>query len=198
MVLSEYNPDWADQFESIRAILQNKLSVIVFKIEHVGSTSIKGLPAKQIIDIDLITPPNVSSELITKKLSELGYEHSADSVFEGKEIYFRSVDTVNNPVLDSIIHNLNAYPEDSLELERQILFRDYLRINQDGCIAYGKLKRKIAERAGQDVKNKIRQKKLRQENLFIQLLKKQEKQSGRFAVMFYLNTIQNGMNNSGR
>lgn len=152
MVLSEYNPDWADQFESIRAILQNKLSVIVFKIEHVGSTSIKGLPAKQIIDIDLITPPNVSSELITKKLSELGYEHSADSVFEGKEIYFRSVDTVNNPVLDSIIHNLNAYPEDSLELERQILFRDYLRINQDGCIAYGKLKRKIAERAGQDVK----------------------------------------------
>lgn len=155
MVLSEYNPDWADQFESIRAILQNKLSGIVFRIEHVGSTSIRDLSAKPKIDIQIVIPKGISLNVIIEKLAELGYRHEGDLGCEGREAFDRKDKTVYNSTLDNITHNLYASPENNKELERQILFRDYLRINEEGRIAYEKLKQDIAERAGQNVKKYV-------------------------------------------
>jgi GrpB-like predicted nucleotidyltransferase (UPF0157 family) len=73
MVLSKYNPEWPKQFESIKSILQKQLAGIVFRIEHVGSTSIKDLSAKPKIDIDIVVPKDVSLEVIKEKLGEIGY-----------------------------------------------------------------------------------------------------------------------------
>ena len=151
MVLSEYNPEWSIHFEKIKSILEEKLSGIVYRIEHVGSTSIKGLSAKPKIDIDIVIPKNVSLEIIKEKLAELGYHHSGDLGVEGREVFDRAKDKkIYNDTLDSIVHNLYACPEDNAELERQILFRDYLRNNNEALLEYEKLKQGIAERAGQD------------------------------------------------
>lgn len=155
MVLSEYNPGWPDQFEMIKSILLTKLSGIVFRIEHVGSTSIKDLSAKPKIDIDIVIPKGISLDLINEKLAELGYTHEGDLGCEGREAYNRKNKTNYNFILDTITHNLYACPEDNLELERQILFRDYLRDNAEARLAYEKLKQDIAERSGQDVKKYV-------------------------------------------
>ncbi len=153
MVLSEYNPDWTDQFEKIKSVLLTKLSGIIFRIEHVGSTSVKGLSAKPVIDIDIVIPIGISLETIKDKLSELGYFHRGDLDVKGREAFGRSNDKdLCDPVLDTIKHHLYACQEDNLELERHLLFRDYLRAYPDARLAYESLKKDIAEKSGQDVK----------------------------------------------
>ena len=53
-----HDPTWATQFATQKALLGTILSGIAFhSIEHVGSTSIPGLLAKPVLDIDIITPP---------------------------------------------------------------------------------------------------------------------------------------------
>lgn len=153
MVLSEYNPEWTNQFEKIKSILVTKLSGIIFRIEHVGSTSIKDLSAKPVIDIDIVIPKGISLEVIKEKLSELGYYHRGDLDIKGREVFDRLKDKkFYNSTLDTVRHNLYACSEDNLELERHILFRDYLRTNPEARLAYESLKKDIAERSGQEVK----------------------------------------------
>ncbi|OAL49762.1 UPF0157-domain-containing protein [Pyrenochaeta sp. DS3sAY3a] len=54
----EYDPTWADHFERIKSQLIAALSTVpILSIEHVGSTSIPGLAAKPIIDIDIVVTP---------------------------------------------------------------------------------------------------------------------------------------------
>lgn len=154
MVLSEYNELWPEQFENIKNILLNKFSGIVFRIEHVGSTSVKELSAKPKLDIDIVIPKEVSFEVIKEKLSELGYFHRGDLDVEGREVFDRN-NSVYDVVLDNITHNLYACYEDNIELERHLLFRDYLRSNSEARLEYERLKKDIAERSGQDVKKYV-------------------------------------------
>ena len=156
MVLSEYNLDWTDQFEKIKSVLLTSLSGIIFRIEHVGSTSVRDLSAKPVIDIDIVIPKGISLEVIIEKLSVLGYYHRGDLDVKGREAFGRLKDKeFYNSTLDTIRHNLYACPEDNLELERHLLFRDYLRANPETRLAYESLKKDIAERSGQDLKTYV-------------------------------------------
>ena len=50
----EYDPTWPSQFETIKSELERTLhNVPHLGIEHVGSTSIVGMCAKPVIDIDI-------------------------------------------------------------------------------------------------------------------------------------------------
>ncbi|MBK8550339.1 MAG: GrpB family protein [Ignavibacteria bacterium] len=156
MVLSQYNPEWPNQFVKIKSILLTGLEGTVFRIEHVGSTSVKGLSAKPKIDMDIVIPQEVPFEVIREKLAGLGYYHRGDLDVPGREVFDRVNDKkFYDPVLDKIVHNLYACYEDNIELERHVLFRDYIRGNPEARIAYEKLKQDIAERSGQDVKKYV-------------------------------------------
>jgi len=149
LVLSPYNPDWAKQFEAISLVLKNKLNGNIIGIEHVGSTSVKDLSAKPILDMDIVIPAGIDFNLIKEKLEELGYSHVGDLDVKGREVFKRLKEKkIHHSLLDTIAHNLYACYEDSIELERHILFRDYLRANEVARIAYEKLKEDIVERAG--------------------------------------------------
>ncbi len=180
MVLSKYNPDWTNQFESIRAILQKQLDGIVFRIEHVGSTSIKDLSAKPKIDMDIVIPKDVSFEIIKDKLAELDYFHRGDLDVKGREVFDRKKDRgSDDPVLDTIVHNLYACYEDNAELERQILFRDYLRANPEARLAYEKIKQDIAERSGQDTKKYVMAKETEAQEFVYSIVEKARKSLGK-------------------
>ena len=55
VVVQSYDKTWADDFVAIRDELNTVLSDLVLGIEHVGSTSVEGLSAKPIIDIELFS-----------------------------------------------------------------------------------------------------------------------------------------------
>jgi len=66
MVIEKFNENWIKQFVLIKDVLKENLSKII-SIEHVGSTSIKGMYAKPIIDIDIISYSNL--KIKNKKLT---------------------------------------------------------------------------------------------------------------------------------
>jgi len=51
VVLSDYDPNWEEQFLDEKRSIQEAIDPAILGIEHIGSTSIKGLKAKPIIDI---------------------------------------------------------------------------------------------------------------------------------------------------
>lgn len=156
MILSEYDPKWPEQYLIISNIIQKKLTGIVFRIEHVGSTSVPGMYAKPKIDIDIVIPIGTSFEIVKRKLSELGYFHRGDLGITGREAFGRNGEPeLYNETLDTIKHNLYACYEDNVELENHLLFRDYIRTHRDAFETYEKLKLEIANRVDQDYRKYV-------------------------------------------
>ena len=61
VVVVPYDPEWPRRFEALRVPIWNALRGVAIAIEHVGSTSVPGLAAKPVIDIDVIVPSDSAS-----------------------------------------------------------------------------------------------------------------------------------------
>ncbi|GAB3569844.1 GrpB family protein [Spirosoma luteolum] len=152
MLIVDYSPNWPRAFVAIQTVLATALTHIDLRIEHVGSTAVAGLAAKPIIDIDLLLGPSVDLSTVADRLAPLGYVHVGDQGIPGRAVFRRPPGPTPHPILDTIPHHLYAGPTNSPELNRHLLFRDYLRQHPADCRAYARLKRDLAERAGQDRK----------------------------------------------
>jgi GrpB-like predicted nucleotidyltransferase (UPF0157 family) len=74
LIVVPYDPEWPATFEAIRGHLQQVLhGVEVLDIEHVGSTSVPGLAAKPIIDIDIVVD-RAHVDAASRALEAAGYE----------------------------------------------------------------------------------------------------------------------------
>jgi GrpB-like predicted nucleotidyltransferase (UPF0157 family) len=73
IILEEHNEQWSDNYEKESKLLWENLDVDVFRIHHIGSTSIKGLLAKPTIDILVEVGMNASSEAIIESMKKIGY-----------------------------------------------------------------------------------------------------------------------------
>ncbi len=144
LLLQDYNPEWNNHFQSIKKVLHNTLGAIVINIEHIGSTSVPGLAAKPIIDIDMVYHSEREFEAIKERLSHIGYFHNGDQGIPKREAFKRKCSSGKHPVLDEINHHLYACPSDSEELQRHLLFRDFLRKNSEAKHHYQALKFEIA------------------------------------------------------
>lgn len=150
MLLIEHQEKWSTDFDQIKQLLLDQLTRDVkIQIEHVGSTSISGMPAKPIIDIDIIYQSDF--EKIKVNLEEIGYCHNGNQGIEDREVFKRTSEG-NHPILDTIEHHLYVCYEGSDELKRHLLFRDKLRKDKELAKEYAELKLHLAARANQDRK----------------------------------------------
>ncbi len=75
-----YDKKWKQAFLDIKVELETALGLkpapgaLALSIEHVGSTSVEGLAAKPIIDIDVVVKPE-DVEAAIKALAAIAYEH---------------------------------------------------------------------------------------------------------------------------
>ena len=126
MLIVPYDPIWINDFEQIASTLSTTLNGLICGIEHVGSTSIPNLAAKPIIDIDLVYIEQESFENIKNRLESIGYIHKGNQGMKDREVFKRNL-IQNNPILDQISHHLYVCKNNSIELQRHLLFRDYLK-----------------------------------------------------------------------
>ena len=148
MVVELYNEKWPEMFNDIKSILSKALTHYE-SIEHIGSTSIPGMIAKPIIDIDIIIENEGSFEIVKKELGMLGYEHVGDQEIPGREV-FKRIETINQPILNHIKHHLYVCVIDSQELKRHIMFRDRLRNSESLRNQYNEIKEEILKRVGEN------------------------------------------------
>ncbi len=146
MVIVNYDEKWPDDFLKIKEELQKVISTPC-EVEHVGSTSIPGMKAKPIIDIDVGLDNWADFETLKKALAEIGYEHEGDRGIKGREAFCRN-GKVHNDILDSVAHHLYVCSVDNEEFRRHILFRDYLRKHTEARDRYNQIKEEILSKVG--------------------------------------------------
>ncbi|MGO9946998.1 MAG: GrpB family protein [Steroidobacteraceae bacterium] len=138
----DYDPSWPVQFEALRLRLAPAVGSIAAAVEHVGSTSVPGLAAKPIIDMDLVVESVADVMLAIERLKSLGYLHQGNLGIEGREAFA----SPSGPAA----HHLYVCVQGSTALENHLTIRDYLRLHADAAAAYGALKRGLAERFATD------------------------------------------------
>ncbi len=158
MLIQPYNPKWTIDFLNIKEIIDENIDYVNIEIEHIGSTSIPGLAAKNIIDIDIIYFDEDQFHQVVSGLNLIGYKHVGDQGIVGREVFKREPSKEPHKVLDKIRHHLYVCHFQNVELKRHLLFRDYLRTHEKERNEYQKLKLKIAEMSGQDRKEYARMK----------------------------------------
>ena len=138
VVVEPYNEEWKSDFIVIRDELDTVLKDIVLRIEHVGSTSVEGLSAKPVIDIDVVIKDATVLPDVISALQTIGYFHEGDLGIPGREAFkYEGKEHLRK-------HHLYVCSQDSEELKRHITFRDYLRSNPDAVEEYSKIKEEAA------------------------------------------------------
>lgn len=133
--ISSYKEDWPRKFEKIIAYLKTFLPEYC-EFHHIGSTSIPGMPAKDIIDID-VEHDHGDLAMIVNCLQKAGYEHLGDLGITGREA-FKTIPDLHAALLPE--HHLYACETGAHELQKHLSYRDYLLANPDRALWLGKKK----------------------------------------------------------
>lgn len=147
VIVEPYNPFWPVLFSSIKSSLQVCFrSVPILAIEHVGSTSVPNLPAKPIIDIDVVVShPDLASAVAA--LETVGYKYVGERGIPERH-------ALREPGLEQgLPHTRNLYVciEGCLALQNHIVVRETLKRDQTLRDEYAAVKMKLAERDFEDV-----------------------------------------------
>src|SRR3990172_9167896 len=73
ITIHDYKPTWPEEFEIFRSHLLKVLGPLTLRVDHIGSTSIPGLGAKDVIDIQVSVKELAPK--VRQKLVEAGYEY---------------------------------------------------------------------------------------------------------------------------
>jgi GrpB-like predicted nucleotidyltransferase (UPF0157 family) len=153
IVVEEYNSKWAHAFNELKHAYLTHLEGNL-RIEHVGSTSVPGLAAKDIIDIDIVVKHKGEVTSLIGQLEELGYIHQGDLGIEGREAFKRSL--VEAPLMYEHHskwhpHHLYVCLEDSLAFKNHMALKDYLMAHEDAVKEYSELKMALAHKYPHDI-----------------------------------------------
>ena len=146
--IEPYNPNWKIEFEEIREVYLRQLERLQVAIEHVGSTSVPGLSAKPILDIDIIVKGKQFLPEITARLENLGYISEGELGIRGRFSFKQK--NAFTPFVDSPkqwqSHHLYVCLADSLALRNHLLFRDTLKKSEDLIEKYTELKLALTDK----------------------------------------------------
>jgi GrpB-like predicted nucleotidyltransferase (UPF0157 family) len=136
VLIENYDPAWAERFRAEEALIRDALGDAVIEVAHVGSTSVPGLAAKPIIDVDLSLQDTAEEDRYVPALGSIGYR----LVLREPEWHGHRM-LVND---DEDVH-LHVWPSVAPELIRHRLFRDWLRTHPEDRDLYEATKRRLAD-----------------------------------------------------
>ena len=131
-----YDPTWPRLFRKLGATLRGALGDVAVRIDHIGSTSVPGMAAKPIIDVQISVRSFQPLEAFKQPLERLGYVYRADNTERTKR-YFRE------PPGSRRTH-IHVRRAGSFSEQWALLFRDYLRTQPEVGADYIALKRRLA------------------------------------------------------
>ena len=120
--LTEYDPEWPARFDREANELVGALGDTAARIEHVGSTSVPGLAAKPVIDIQISVTSLVPRSAIVGSLTALGYERSIDPIEPQHEFFSKGYDDERLQKVHIHVCEVGSTWE-----RRHLAFRDELR-----------------------------------------------------------------------
>ncbi|WP_108124098.1 GrpB family protein [Saccharospirillum mangrovi] len=147
IVIVEPKVEWPEEFNQLAMQLQQVLGALALRIDHIGSTAIPGLPAKDVIDIQ-ITLADLNDDRAVRLLSAAGFNHrplvQRDNLIgytaEPKQLakqFFREIPGMRRA-------HLHLREQGRLNQAYPLLMRDYLKAQPKVAQAYSAIKRELA------------------------------------------------------
>jgi GrpB-like predicted nucleotidyltransferase (UPF0157 family) len=149
VVIVEPNNRWPFEFTLIEAELHEAISGDGRRIDHIGSTSVPDLPAKDVIDVQVTVADEPALERVPPLLVSRGWRLESDIVrdhhvpglpadpSEWRKVLLREPDERRRI-------NVHVRIDGRANQRYALLFRDYLREQHDAAAAYAEVKRGLA------------------------------------------------------
>lgn len=150
VIVQDYNKSWPSHYQAIKSNIWPIVKAYAKSIEHVGSTSVIGLAAKPIIDIDIVISTYDNFTIIKKSLEKIGYEYRGDLGIKHRESFY--IEDLKYP------HHLYVCLDGSLALYNHLVLRDHLRSNIDDVNKYSNLKKMLASKYPNDINSYVEEK----------------------------------------
>lgn len=136
----DYTPHWSSLYKKEKREIHKVVGHIIVRVEHIGSTAVRNLGAKPIIDIMVGVSHLSDADKCIEPLESIGYEYVSEyeeSMSERR--YFHK----GKPPKEQHYH-LHMVELASDFWKRHLLFRDYLRSHPEVAQEYYELKKKLA------------------------------------------------------
>jgi len=155
LAIVDYDPAWPDQFQRLATALRQHLDDAAIAIDHIGSTSIPGLAAKDVIDLQVTVASLDDADRLASAFERAGYvatpyrqDHQPAGDASDPGLWQKRLWQSPPGARRVNVHvRVAGWPNQRYTL----LFRDYLRAHPRAAAAYARLKRALAERVGDDL-----------------------------------------------
>jgi GrpB-like predicted nucleotidyltransferase (UPF0157 family) len=131
----EYDERWPAAFARVEGVVRAALGDRVLEINHVGSTSVVGLPAKPVIDVDLVVADPADEASYVPDLAAAGFVHAIREPWWHEHRLLKHDDPVTH---------LHVFGPDCPEVVRHLMFRAWLREHPEDLATYADAKRASA------------------------------------------------------
>jgi len=135
IIVVPYKNNWKNEFIETGSKIRDELGTLADRIDHIGSTSIEGLDAKPIIDIQVSVPSLEPKELYKGSMERIGFRHRVENKDLTKR-YFR--EAPGNKRVHIHVRQSGSWSE-----QCSLLFRDYLRCHPADCTRYAEEKYRL-------------------------------------------------------
>lgn len=134
--LVPWTEEWNKEFLLEKEKIQDEIGEYIIAIHHIGSTAVKHLSAKPIIDIAIEIKNFKDGEKTSSPLEKLGYSYKGTNILPERHYFSKG---------EPRTHQIHMYQCGNKYLLEQLKFRDYLRDNDEARIQYEQLKLNLAK-----------------------------------------------------
>ncbi|MFD3449713.1 GrpB family protein [Microbacteriaceae bacterium 4G12] len=134
--LVTWTKEWENEFLLEKERIENKIGKYIVDVHHIGSTAVKNLSAKPIIDIAIEIKEFSNGEHCVSPLQDIGYSYQGTNILPDRHYFNKG---------EPRTHQIHMYQSGNKYLMEQLKFRDYLRNNDEARVKYEQLKVKLAD-----------------------------------------------------
>jgi len=156
IIIVAYDTSWPEAFISVAQPLRTALGELALRIDHIGSTSVPGLAAKDVIDVQVTLKDFSSAPQLVSALGSLGYtliphitSDHLPPLYQGPETDWEKV-MFRPPAIQRPTH-LHVRALGRPNQRYPLLFRDYLRAHPVASAAYAQIKTSLSQWHPDDV-----------------------------------------------
>jgi GrpB-like predicted nucleotidyltransferase (UPF0157 family) len=135
--LSKFSENWAHMFKNEVQFLKTIFGDEIIRCEHFGSTSVSGMKAKPVIDMMCLVKDINKVDKFNKKMANLGYDVAGEWGITGRRLFRKGG--------ENRTHHIHFYQFDNPQIDRHLIFRDYLLSHPEQVARYSRFKEELAQ-----------------------------------------------------
>ncbi|MDU0206381.1 GrpB family protein [Paenibacillus sp. MAH-36] len=133
--LIPWTNEWVTEFRNESEKIKFELGELVLAVHHIGSTAVKNLSAKPIIDIAIELNDYQRGIQCIEGLKRLGYEYKGTNILPERYYFSKG---------EPRTHQIHMFQTNNLYMKKQLAFRDFLQNDSEALNGYQALKEKLS------------------------------------------------------